>query len=115
MVVESKSLNLTLEEALGLFVLEKYERCIDVIKYYSEQGDARAEAKLGLAFQLGLGVAIDFNKAVKYLTKAANQGSGEAAHNLGTLYTTMPENDIEKAKYWFNEARSLGFNPGTDT
>lgn len=114
MVERDKYSELTLEEALGLFFKEQYAKSIIVIAYYAEKKDVRASATLGLAFQLGLGVPIDLDQANYYLTQAANLGSGEAAHNLGTLYATKPDMDQQKAREWFIRAKEFGFNPGND-
>ena len=112
---DNRKSELVLNDALDLFVQEEYEICLNAIKRYADENSPEACSKLGLAFQLGLGVSIDFDKAIYYLTKAADLSSGEAAHNLATLYATMPEKNIEKARHWFKQARKLGFDPSTES
>lgn len=104
----------TLSGALSLFAEEDYDSCIDSIQYYANQNNTDACSCLGLAYQLGLGLDIDIEKAFYYLRKAAEAGSGRAAHNLATLYATVPTPDIESSKFWFNKARELGFDPSTE-
>jgi len=105
---------LTLDTTINLFLEEKYASCIGSLEYYADQQNANACSKFGLAFQLGLGVPINFDKAIYYLSKAIDLGSGEAAHNLATLYATMPEKDVEKSKSWFAKAKELGFDPSIE-
>lgn len=101
---------ISVERALDLFFQEQYEDCIEALKYYTDKGNMEACSSLGSAYYLGLGVSIDIETAIKYLSKAANSGLGVAAHNLGTLYATA-EIDIERSRYWFDLARKLGFHP----
>lgn len=51
-------------------------------------------------------------KAEELLTKAAEAGSGHAAHELGVLYTTGGKGlnpDHEKSQYWFEKSLESGF------
>lgn len=114
MVVGDDNLKPTLNEALELFFNGQYEKAIATLEHYANQKDVQALAKLGLAYQLGLGVPIDFDKAIYYLNQAANQGSGESAHNLGTLYANKSGTELKKAREWFVRAKELGFNPSND-
>ena len=102
-----------IEQAISLFNNEHYDSCIDTIKEYADKGHIGALECMGLAYQLGLSVEIDIDKAKSCLIRAAKQGSGCAAHNLGTLYITHTD-EKEKSRYWYDYARSLGFQPGTE-
>ena len=51
----------------------------------AEQGDAAAQALLGLCYQNGTGVAEDEKEAVKWYTKSAEQGYAEAKEALEKL------------------------------
>lgn len=103
-----------LSDALNLFSEDDYDNCIESIQYYANQGNTDACSCLGLAYQLGLGLDIDIEKAFYYFHKAAEAGSGRAAHNLATLHATVPTPDIESSRFWFNKARELGFDPSTE-
>ena len=52
----------------------------------AEQGDARAQLKLGVMYMNGLGVAKDERQAVEWYRKAAQQGDVEAQQLLGLMY-----------------------------
>jgi TPR repeat protein len=105
---------INIEQAINLFNEEKYDSCVDTLEKYATEGHIGALECMGLAYQMGLSVDVDIEKAKSYFMKAAKQGSGCAAHNLGTLYITHTD-EKEKSQYWYNYARSLGFNPGTES
>ena len=96
---------------------ENYSAAYSALLPCAEASILEAEASVGLLYMLGLGTTRDLNRAIKYLTNAANKGSGSAAHNLGTLYMTgepdIPLNPEESWK-WFKLAADLGFKPGSD-
>lgn len=106
----------TLEEALKLLDTGDYETAFGALMPLARQGAIRAQENIGVMYQLGLGVDRNVAEAFRWLIQAAEAGSGVAAHNLGTLYQTCePEQRVDstQSKYWFNRARELGFNPGT--
>lgn len=108
--------NKQLEEGLALFDNESYGEAMKVLLPLAASGNSLAQAKVGLAYQLGLGwQKRDMRNAIKWLVAAANQGVGEAAHNLGTLYLTcepdLPVNK-EKSRFWYKKAELLGFVVG---
>src|SRR6185437_15800497 len=52
----------------------------------AEQGDARAQYKLGNCYQIGTGVEKNEQKAVEWYQKATKQGYAGAQYNLGVGY-----------------------------
>ena len=73
-------------------------------------GDIDAQIELGLKYRDGDGVEQDGNKAVEWLTKAANKGSTQAKFNLGYMYKDgdgVPLN-YSKAIEWFTLAADEG-------
>lgn len=105
---------LNLENALSLFHKENYEGALEMLEPLATEGSAEAQAYLGVMYQLGLGVERNVPEAFQWLTRAAQQGVGFAAHNLGTLHQTCEPDfpaDFNQSRYWFERARELGFNP----
>ena len=51
----------------------------------AEQGYARAQSNLGLAYEYGRGVGKDNREAVRWYRKAAEQGHERAKKNLARL------------------------------
>ena len=86
---------------------------IGLIIEEADNGNVHALSRAGIAYQLGLGVDLNVDKAIHYLSKASDLGSGEAAHNLATLYAVHSENK-EKAQKFYSLARERGFQPGVD-
>jgi len=51
-----------------------------------EQGEAKAQFAVGVAYFKGLGVQKDYAEAFKWYRRAADQGLGVAQYNLGAMY-----------------------------
>jgi TPR repeat protein len=78
---------------------------------YAEQGNAKAQYKVGLMYDKGRGVPENDAEAVKWWRKAAEQGDADAQHNLGVMHnegTGVPKNDVEAVK-WFRKAAEQGY------
>ncbi|WP_437556590.1 tetratricopeptide repeat protein [Acidithiobacillus sulfuriphilus] len=76
----------------------------------AQQGDARAENIIGLAYYKGSGVPRNYQKAVRWYRKAAEQGDALAENNLGKAYyfgQGVPQN-YGKAVHWFHLAAQRG-------
>ncbi len=52
------------------------------------EGDARAQAYIGLMYRRGFGVAADLSEAEKWLRAGAEQGNAMANHRLGWMYAS---------------------------
>jgi hypothetical protein len=107
----------TLENGLKLFAQENYSEAMKILLPAAESGNPLAQSKVGLAYQLGLTGPRNLKNAIKWLTMAADQGFGDAAHNLGTLYLTCEPDmsvDREKSRQWYEKAKTLGFIVGTE-
>ena len=62
------------------------------------------------------GVRQDYQKAVEWYTKAANQGDADVQHLLGIMYKNgdgVPQN-YKKAKEWYGKACDNGDQEGCD-
>ena len=80
------------------------------VRLAAEQGNAKAQRKLGMVYALGQGVHQDFQEAVKWFRLAAEQGEADAQHNLGVAYHNgqgVPK-DLQTALYWFEKAALAG-------
>ena len=76
----------------------------------AEQGDARAQYRLGRRYYEGNGVTKDYTKAVYWYRKAAEQGNTKAQESLGLCYASgdgVSENRT-KAVYWYRKAAEQG-------
>lgn len=101
-----------LEHGLNLLATEREIEAFEILMPLAQEGILKAQAAIGLMYYLGQGVSRQLGEAVKWLQLAAEQGSGEAAHNLGSLYLGcepyMPKDEVESKK-WYQRAKELGF------
>ena len=83
-----------------------YARAKSEYEKLAEQGDARAQAQLGLMYARGQGVATNHGKAAELLRRAAEQGDAEGALGLGMAYGDghMSPPDKAQAAKWFRVA-----------
>jgi len=98
--------------ASGLDAFDRglYQEALAQFKPLAQEGNARAEYRLGLSYAKGLGIARDYKRAVIWLRKSADQGYASAENDLGTLYdqgrgvAASPE----QAARWFHMAAVQG-------
>lgn len=77
----------------------------------AQAGDVDAQAKLGYCYLKGEGVAQNYEKAMEWSAKAAEQGNARGQSNLGWCYQKgygVPQND-EKAVEWYAKAAEQGY------
>ena len=80
------------------------------LRQAAEQGDARAQTRLGNMYYGGRSPQ-DFAEAVKWYRLAAEQGYAIAQYNLGIMYDTgrgVPQDDQEAVK-WYRLAAEQGY------
>lgn len=81
------------------------------IRATAEQGNAKAQAKLGALYLLGReGVEKDEKLAAEWMEKAANQGIVDAQVVMGALYDRGlgVVSDRDKASQWYEKAAAKG-------
>lgn len=78
---------------IGLFCLMLFygttyadARQFQILQKTAEGGDAAARNKLGVFYEIGLGVEQDYREALKWFRLSAGQGYAEAQLNLGQMY-----------------------------
>jgi TPR repeat protein len=96
-------------EANRLFMVGDHQGAIDHLQPLLDAGDVDAQATFGTWCMLDLA---RFTDAEHWLRLAADSGSGLAAHNLFTLYSTgWPGRapDRELARHYMQRAVDTGF------
>lgn len=90
----------------GLTVSAIADDTIDQLKVQAEQGDAIAQARLGVIYSQGKGVRQDYSKAFYWYQKSADQGLSGAQVTLGISYHKGEgvRQDYSKALYWLRKA-----------
>ena len=69
-----------------------------------------AQNNLGVCYYNGQGVSKNYEQAVYWFRKAAEQGNAVAQNNLGECYRDGDgvEKDLDMAKYWFRKSMAQG-------
>ncbi len=81
-----------------------------LLRPLAEAGDPQTQTKIGILYQSGRGVPVDYSEAIRWFRQAADQGNVEAQNNLGLmfLYGRGVEKDLVSAHMWFDLAASGG-------
>jgi len=76
----------------------------------ANEGDATAQAALGLLYERGLGVSLDSAKALIWYRRAAKQGDALAMFHIGSLYERGAgvARDYVAASEWYQRASDAG-------
>ncbi len=88
-----------------------YVTALRIFRQLAEQGDAKAQSRLGHIYRDGRGVTQDYTEAVRWYRKAANQGFSLAQYSLGTMYSEgwgVPQ-DYVQAHMWYNLVAAQGY------
>ena len=97
-------------------MLQDYTEAVRWYRLAAEQGDAFAQANLGLMYTNGQGVPQDDTEAVRWYRLAAEQGHALAQLNLGWRYNNgqgVPQ-DFVTAHMWYNLAAADGVSVAVD-
>jgi TPR repeat protein len=98
------------EDAHAAYDNQDYATALRMLRPRADQGDASAQANLGLMYANGYGVPQDYVEAVKWYRLAADQGYAPAQINLGTMYKLgqgVPKDDAQAVK-WYRLAADQG-------
>lgn len=92
---------------------EDYATAVALWSRLADEGDARAQFKLGELYHEGLGVNPDITRAMQWYLLAAEQGHAEAQNNLGIIYDDGDEirANFRTAMKWYLLAAEQG-DPG---
>lgn len=73
----------------------------------AEHGDAKAQNTTATYYETGNGVSKDYDIAIHWYTRAAEQGNTNAQYHLAVMYNKI-KNDVRKSYMWFETARLCG-------
>lgn len=98
------------ESGLAAYARGDYPEALRELRPLAEQGDARAQARLGTMYINGEGVAKDAEEGVRWYREAAAQGFVDAQVNLGTAYARGEgvAKDDALAAQWYRMAAEQG-------
>lgn len=87
-----------------------YVQFLPVVEKFAKDGNARAQALLGILYDSGRGVPQDDRQAAEWYRKAAEQGDPTAQYNFAQMYKEgrgVPQDD-HKAVEWSRKAADQG-------
>ncbi len=102
-----------LDEGIAARERGDYAAALREFRPLAEQGNADAQANLGLMYVKGQGVPHDFNNALEWYRKAAMQGVPGAQHFVGVTYAQghgVHHDDVAAVK-WLRKAAERGYAP----
>ncbi len=113
MVVLGLSVPARADYSAGLAAYERGDYVVALREWrpLAEQGDAKAQFKLGVMYEFGQGVPQDYAEALQWYRKAAAQGVAEAQYNLGSMYLKgqgVPQDYAEAVKWYRKPAKRGG-------
>jgi TPR repeat protein len=73
------------QQARKLATIKQEESLVDLWEWGAVKGENFAQERLGEIYELGVGVARDLAKALKYYESAASQGNTKAQEHLRRL------------------------------
>jgi TonB family protein len=88
-----------------------WETAVKLLRPLAEGGNADAQNSLGIAFEIGRGVPLDYSEAAKWLRKSAEQGAADGQCNFANLYRRgrgVPKNVAEALK-WLQKSAAQRF------
>jgi TPR repeat protein len=100
------------EDGLAAYEHGDYATALQLLRPLAEQGNARAQYKLGAMYDMGVRVPQDDAEAVQWYRKAAERGNADAQVILGMMYdmgVRLPQ-DYAEAVQWYRKAAEQG-NP----
>ena len=100
----------SLEDAYSAYQRGDYALAARLFRPLAEQGNAMAQASLGVMYANGRGVPQDDHESAKWYRKAAEQGMAMAQFNVGVMYAKgqgVPQIDQEAVR-WYRKAADQG-------
>jgi TPR repeat protein len=98
------------QDGISAYKRGDYAAALEIFRPLAEEGNAKAQANLGLMYYKGEGVPQDYAEAAKWYRRAAEQGITKAQFNLGLMYAKGigVTRDHGEAANWYRKAADQG-------
>jgi uncharacterized protein len=100
-----------LEDADGADKRGEYATALSLVSPLAQQGDAGAQRRMGIAYERGKGMPIDYVEAEKWFLRAAAQGDLDAMWNIGWIHHRGRgsfKKDFSEGEKWYLQAAEHG-------
>jgi UrcA family protein len=101
------------DEGIAAYARGDYAAALSELHPAAEQGDARAQAQLGVMYEKAQGVSKNEVAAFNWYRRAADQGEASAQYHLGRMYEgtrRIPQDDAQAVE-WLLRAAEQDFAP----
>ena len=97
------------KSAMASYNKKDFSSALLAFQSLATQNYDKAEFMLGKMYAFGEGVPEDYNQAIQWFTKAAEQGNADAQFCLGVQYGWVSVvKDAKQAAQWFSKAAEQG-------
>jgi uncharacterized protein len=98
------------DEGIAAYDAGDYAAAFTEFRPLAQQGDARAQTKLGILYQIGEGVERNQKEALKWYRRAAKQGDANAQYELGNASARVNRmrQENREAEKWYRRAAGQG-------
>ncbi len=105
-----------LGELRGIFTKDIASLSLEELKQLAENGDVKAQIRLGNIYYNGNGVKQNYSEAMRWYRKLAEKGNVIAQYNLGAMYYNGYgiKRDKSEAKKWLSKSAEKGYNPAKE-
>ena len=95
---------------IAAFEAKHFARAAGLLSPLADGGDPRAQYRMAIMAQNGLGMHENHQLAFDYMKSAAATGMGVAQHGLGFMYMEgeCTDKNAEQAVHWFRKAAEQG-------
>ncbi len=114
--VAGPAVSADIDDGIQAFRASQFERAWRLLEPSAEAGDDKAQYIVGVMYDHGYARPRNYAKAAEWFERAARQGNGDAAFNLGLLYWRGAEaeagslaQDPAEAAEWLSQAADAGF------
>ena len=108
--VQDIEVEFNFQSAMQALTRGDFDQALASFKQLAQQGNARAQSRLGVMYQFGIGVEIDYDRAYSWYLMALQGGHTRALALIGFLYERglgLPV-DYRKAAEYYQQATRAG-------
>jgi TPR repeat protein len=104
------------EKGVAAYNQGNFEEAARLYTLSADQGNADAQLRLGLMYEIGFGIKQDYKEAARLYTLSANQGNSDGQLHLGLMYVMGQGIKLDKtaAYHWWSKAAKQGNTKAQD-
>lgn len=95
--------SLSFDDGVKAYHNKDYTKAIEIFKKLADKGDLKSINSLGVMYEQGTGVLLNYSTAAEWYKKGADLGFSESQNNLGRLYMNgfgVPQDNKKAIRYF---------------